>query len=180
MNAWLSRHQGEGKVDDSAPIRSGDEARAPMNRVVLAPHCDDETLGCGGLLAKYPDECSVVVIATPDEVRRKEFEVAKSILGYQCALFLGLTIYRVLYAADFAAASRHMDLVLGTFNTAVLLTSSLTMALAVRAARTESPRLAGLWLDGGTQQTFNLYALLLEAVSAALAWWALRGIQRET
>ena len=91
MNAWLSRHQGEGTVDDSAPIRYGDEARAPMNRVVLAPHCDDETLGCGGLLAKYPDECSVVVIATPDEVRRKEFEVAKSILGYQCALFLGLT-----------------------------------------------------------------------------------------
>ncbi|VEE14364.1 DUF4345 domain-containing protein [Ectopseudomonas mendocina] len=41
-------------------------------------------------------------------------------------------------------------------------------------------RLAGLWLDGGTQQTFNLYALLLEAVSAALAWWALRVIQRET
>ena len=39
-------------------------------------------------------------------------------------------------------------------------------------------RLAGLWLDGGAQQTFNLYALLLEAVSAALAWWALRGLSR--
>jgi N-acetylglucosamine malate deacetylase 1 len=32
-----------------------------MKRLVLAPHCDDETLGCGGLLAKYPDECGVVV-----------------------------------------------------------------------------------------------------------------------
>lgn len=61
-----------------------------MNRVVVAPHCDDETLGCGGLLSKYPDESAVVVIATPDDVRRKEFEMAKEILGYRSALFLGL------------------------------------------------------------------------------------------
>jgi len=61
-----------------------------MRRLVLAPHCDDETLGCGGLLAKYADECSVVVVAMPNEVRRKEFEVAKEILGYRHAMFLGL------------------------------------------------------------------------------------------
>jgi len=61
-----------------------------MRRVVLAPHCDDETLGCGGLLAKYPAETSVVVIAMPDDVRRKEFNVAKDILGYESAIFLGL------------------------------------------------------------------------------------------
>lgn len=61
-----------------------------MKRLVLAPHCDDETLGCGGLLAKHPDETTVVVLAMPDEVRRKEFEVAKSILGYETSLFLGL------------------------------------------------------------------------------------------
>ena len=36
----------------------------------------------------------------------------------------------------------------------------------------------GLWLDGGAQQTFNLYALLLEVVSAGLSYWALRGLQR--
>lgn len=36
-------------------------------------------------------------------------------------------------------------------------------------------RFAGLWLDGGAQ-TFNLYALLLEVLSAALTWWALRGV----
>ncbi|WP_252272593.1 DUF4345 family protein [Pseudomonas subflava] len=35
-------------------------------------------------------------------------------------------------------------------------------------------RLSGLWLDGGAQQTFNLYALLFEGVSAALAFWLLR------
>jgi LmbE family N-acetylglucosaminyl deacetylase len=61
-----------------------------MKRLVLAPHCDDETLGCGGLLAKHPDECGVVVVSAPDEVRRKEFEVAKDILGYQTSCFLGL------------------------------------------------------------------------------------------
>jgi cytochrome c oxidase subunit III len=58
-------------------------------------------------------------------------------------LFLAYLVYRVGYpvdpaergyAAEFAAGSRHMDLVLGTINTAVLLTSSLTMALAVDAA----------------------------------------------
>jgi LmbE family N-acetylglucosaminyl deacetylase len=61
-----------------------------VKRLVLAPHCDDETLGCGGLLAKHPDECVVVVCAAPNEVRRKEFEVAREILGYDEALFLGL------------------------------------------------------------------------------------------
>lgn len=35
-------------------------------------------------------------------------------------------------------------------------------------------RIAGLWLDGGAQQTFNLWALLFEAVSAGLAVWALQ------
>lgn len=62
-----------------------------MKRLILAPHCDDETLGCGGLLAKYPAECGVVVVASPDEVRLKEFCVAKEILGYEAAHFLGLT-----------------------------------------------------------------------------------------
>lgn len=35
-------------------------------------------------------------------------------------------------------------------------------------------RIAGLWLDGGAQQTFNLWATLFEVVSAALAGWALQ------
>ena len=37
-------------------------------------------------------------------------------------------------------------------------------------------RLGGLWLDGGAQQTFNLYAMLFEGVSAALAFWLLRRV----
>ena len=35
-------------------------------------------------------------------------------------------------------------------------------------------RIGGLWLDGGAQQTFNLYAMLFEGVSAGLAFWLLR------
>jgi cytochrome c oxidase subunit III len=51
-------------------------------------------------------------------------------------LFLAYTIYRTQDEATFAAASHELDLLLGTINTAVLLTSSLTMALAVSAAET--------------------------------------------
>jgi cytochrome c oxidase subunit 3 len=50
------------------------------------------------------------------------------------ALFFAYAIARTLFPDAFAAASRHTSLVLGTANTAVLLTSSLTMALAVSAA----------------------------------------------
>jgi cytochrome c oxidase subunit 3 len=50
-------------------------------------------------------------------------------------LFTGYTVYRVLHPAAFEAASRHLDIVLGACNTGVLLTSSLTMALAVRSAQ---------------------------------------------
>ena len=50
-------------------------------------------------------------------------------------LFMGLLVYRIAYGEVLAQASQHVDLWLGGLNTAVLLTSSLTMALAVLAAR---------------------------------------------
>ena len=50
-------------------------------------------------------------------------------------LFLVYTIYRTWYPEAFAAASHHLDIPLGTINTAVLIGSSLTMALAVQAAQ---------------------------------------------
>lgn len=49
-------------------------------------------------------------------------------------LFLVYIIYRHFYPEAFAIGSRHTDLFYGTLNTAILLTSSLTMALAVHAA----------------------------------------------
>src|SRR5439155_17205567 len=50
-------------------------------------------------------------------------------------LFTAYVVYRHAYPQAFAEASRHTNLLLGTINTAVLLTSSLTMALAVRSAQ---------------------------------------------
>jgi cytochrome c oxidase subunit 3 len=50
-------------------------------------------------------------------------------------LFVTYTVYRARYPAAFAVASRELDVLLGGVNTAVLITSSLTMALAVRAAQ---------------------------------------------
>jgi cytochrome c oxidase subunit 3 len=49
-------------------------------------------------------------------------------------LFCAYTVYRNLYYAGFSEASHHLDWKLGGVNTAVLIGSSLTMALAVRAA----------------------------------------------
>jgi cytochrome c oxidase subunit III len=49
-------------------------------------------------------------------------------------LFTAYTVYRHQYSRAFAEASRHLDITLGTFNTAVLIVSSLTMALAVWSA----------------------------------------------
>jgi cytochrome c oxidase subunit 3 len=51
-------------------------------------------------------------------------------------LFMVYAVYRSWYPEAFAAASHSLDVVLGTVNTAVLITSSLTMALAVHAAQT--------------------------------------------
>lgn len=57
-------------------------------------------------------------------------------------MFAGYTVYRTLHPDAFAQGSSHLDLVLGTVNTAVLLLSSLSMALAVHAAQTNGKRLA--------------------------------------
>ena len=50
-------------------------------------------------------------------------------------LFATYAIYRTWYPDAFAAASHELDVTLGTINTVVLITSSLTMALAVHAAQ---------------------------------------------
>jgi cytochrome c oxidase subunit 3 len=51
------------------------------------------------------------------------------------ALFTGYAAYRSWYPASFEAASGHLNVLIGGINTVVLLTSSLTMALAVRSAQ---------------------------------------------
>lgn len=64
-------------------------------------------------------------------------------------LFAAYILYRSLYPAAFAASSRHLNVELGATNTAILLTSSLTMALAVRSASLSQRRLAAV-LIGAT------------------------------
>jgi cytochrome c oxidase subunit 3 len=60
-------------------------------------------------------------------------------LGSELLLFAGLltlfAAYRFEYPAEFRAASAHANVLIGTVNTYVLLTSSLTVALAIHAAR---------------------------------------------
>ncbi len=55
-------------------------------------------------------------------------------------LFAAYAVYRSSYPDAFAAASNRLDIFLGTVNTAVLIGSSLTMALAVFAAHSAGPR----------------------------------------
>ena len=61
-------------------------------------------------------------------------------------LFVTYTVYRAFYPAAFAAASHELDILLGGINTAVLITSSLTMALAVHAAQLGHRRLLMIFL----------------------------------
>jgi cytochrome c oxidase subunit III len=60
-------------------------------------------------------------------------------LSSESLLFAGLfalyAAYRFAYPAEFYAASSHANLVIGTVNTYILLTSSLTVALAIHATR---------------------------------------------
>ena len=56
-------------------------------------------------------------------------------------LFLTYCVYRNWYPGAFAAGSHELSVELGGINTAVLITSSLTMALAVHAAQTGERRL---------------------------------------
>jgi len=65
------------------------------------------------------------------------------------ALFFALTVVRLRVPEGVRVASGHLDKLLGTVNTGVLLTSSLLVALAVSAARRgRQERTAGL-LAGG-------------------------------
>ncbi len=60
--------------------------------------------------------------------------IAQEILFFG-GLFLTYTVYRWAYPTAFAQSSHHLDVWLGCFNTAVLIGSSLTMALAVHGAQ---------------------------------------------
>ena len=61
-------------------------------------------------------------------------------------LFVAYMIYRVWYFEAFAEASRRLSIFWGGLNTGVLILSSLTMALGVRAAQTNNRKWTVNWL----------------------------------
>jgi cytochrome c oxidase subunit III len=62
-------------------------------------------------------------------------------------LFMAYLVYRSQAPSAFQEASHHLDIFWGTLNTAILIISSLTMALGVRAAQTSAPaRTQVMWI----------------------------------
>jgi cytochrome c oxidase subunit 3 len=61
-------------------------------------------------------------------------------------LFVAYTLYRIKFPAAFVECSKLMDWRLGAFNTAILLTSSLTMAMAVHSAEEGGDRGTVGWI----------------------------------
>jgi cytochrome c oxidase subunit 3 len=61
-------------------------------------------------------------------------------------MFTLYVVYRSMFPAAFAAGSHELDFALGTINTAVLITSSLTMVLAVHAAQAGGRAAQMTWL----------------------------------
>lgn len=61
-------------------------------------------------------------------------------------LFITYTLYRMWYYEAFAAASKSIAIMPGLINTVVLIGSSLTMALSVRAAQTNKRKATVNWL----------------------------------
>ena len=79
-----------------------------MNVLVIAPHMDDEVLGCGGTIARHVesgDNVFVCFIAhrvynhqfndERNEVEKKHANRAKEVLGYKEPVFLGLNDERL-------------------------------------------------------------------------------------
>ena len=62
------------------------------------------------------------------------------------ALFVAFTVYRMYYPQAFGAGSAGMNIVLGSINTAVLITSSFTMAMAIHSAEIDNQRLVAILL----------------------------------
>jgi cytochrome c oxidase subunit III len=79
------------------------------------------------------------------------------------AMFLSYIVYRHAYPQAFVEASHHTIVLFGTVNTAILLTSSFTMALAVHAARENNIK----WL----------FRFLAITIAFALAFLVVKGLE---
>src|SRR5262249_38496776 len=118
---------------------STDPSLSPRNRTPIHPkrwRTLMTTLSAG-------QDSTEPVLATQFDDLEQQHETATLgmwiFLATEVMFFGGLiaayAIYRALSPREFAWASRHLNVLLGCVNTVVLLASSLTMALAVRAAQ---------------------------------------------
>ena len=78
-------------------------------------------------------------------------------------MFCAYLVYRYWYFGDFGAASKSLAIELGAVNTAVLICSSLTVAMAVRCAQV------------GKQKAMVVYLLL--TIALGLAFLGIKGIE---
>jgi cytochrome c oxidase subunit III len=97
-----------------------------------------------------PDQALGVQYATPAQQRETSTLGMWAFLATE-VLFFGALIaaylnYRIWFGADFIAAASLTKVALGTANTAVLLTSSACMAMAVTTFEAGSKRTPVLWL----------------------------------
>lgn len=83
-------------------------------------------------------------------------------------MFAAYSVYRAMYPDAFASTSAYMDIVLGGTNTAVLICSSLTMVLAVRAAQLSNRRDLMLFLI--LTMVFGTIFLGIKAVEYHSKW----------
>lgn len=105
-----------------------------------------------------------------ESIERQRYAVRFGVwvfLASETLLFAGLfalyAAYRVMYPAGFDAAAAHDDVLIGTSNTVILLTSSLAVALALHFTRTGRSGVAA-WLLG--------FAVLL-----GLSFLVLKGVE---
>ncbi len=61
-------------------------------------------------------------------------------------LFAAYIIYRILFPALFEMSAHHLDITLGTINTLVLISSSFTVAMAIRSAQTDRKKNISIYL----------------------------------
>lgn len=88
--------------------------------------------------------------------------IATEVLFFGSLIF-AYVVYRTLYAEQFQLAGHDSLILLGSINQAILITSSLTMVLAVRAARADQKRV--------------LVALLLTTAGLGLAFLGVKGYE---
>ena len=68
------------------PLELKDEDKC----LVIAPHPDDESIGCGGILNLYPKNFDVICLTSPSDERIEEFKAAMEFAGIKNFKMLNL------------------------------------------------------------------------------------------